>query len=184
MQLLTKKFTVEQYHQMGKANIFHPEERLELIKGEIITMSPMGLKHITTINRFNNLLVYELHQKAIISVQNSIQLGKDSEPQPDLVVAKFREDFYKDQRIKPENIYWLIEVSDSTVKYDRETKIPLYAENQIPEVWLINLNKNTLEVYRQPENNGYQDFQKFNSNQIISPLAFSDLIIDLSDIFN
>lgn len=183
MQLLTKKFTIEQYHKMGESNIFHPEERLELIKGEIIKMSPVGLKHITAINRLTNLLVYELHQKALISVQNSIQLDDYSEPQPDVVLAKPRADFYGNQPIKPEDIYLLIEVSDSTIKYDRKVKIPLYAENKIEEVWLVNLNNNTLEVYREPENNSYQNFQKLNSKKAISPLAFPELMINLTEIF-
>ena len=183
MQLLTKKFTVKQYHQMGENNIFHPEERLELIKGEIIKMPPIGLKHSHKVNRLTNLLAYELHNKAIISVQNPIQLDNYSEPQPDLVLVKFREDFYENKPIQPEDIYLLIEISDSTIKYDQEVKIPLYAENNIKEVWIFNINNNLLEVYRKPENNYYKNIAKLTSTNAISPLDFPNLIINLSEIF-
>ena len=183
MQLLTRKFSIEQYHKMGEANIFHPEERLELIKGRIVEMSPLGLKHIATVNRLTNLLSRQLLDKALISVQNSIQLGDDSEPQPDLVVAKFRDDFYANKPIQPRDIYLLIEVSDSTIKYDREVKIPLYAENKIEEVWLVNLNDNILEIYTKPEDNFYQNLQKLNKDKIIAPLSFPQLKINLSNIF-
>lgn len=184
MELLTRKFTIKEYHQMGKANVFHPQERLELIRGEIIKISPIGLKHASMVNRLANLLGYKLYEKAIISVQNSIRLNDNSEPQPDLVLAKFREDFYANKPMEAEDIYLLIEVSDSTIKYDREIKIPLYAENNINEVWLVNINNNSLEIYRKPENKSYQTIQILNSNQTIYPLNFPELIINLSTIFN
>jgi Uma2 family endonuclease len=184
MELLTRKFTIKEYHQMGKANVFHPEERLELIRGEIIKMSPIGLKHASMVNRLSNLFGYKLYQKSIISVQNSIRLNDNSEPQPDLVLANFREDFYANKPIEAQDIYLLIEVSDSTLKYDRTIKIPLYAENKINEVWLVNLNNNSLEIYRQPENNSYQTKQKLDCNQTISPLDFPELIIDLATILS
>jgi Uma2 family endonuclease len=183
MQLLTRKFTVEQYHQMAEINIFHPEERLELIKGKIIPMSPLGLKHIATVNRLTNLFYRHLLDKALISVQNSIQLDNYTEPQPDLVVAKLRDDFYATKPIQPDDIYLLIEVSDSTVKYDKEVKIPLYAENKIGEVWLVNLNNNTIEVCTKPEDNFYQNIQILNQKKTFSPLSFPDFKINLSEIF-
>jgi Uma2 family endonuclease len=183
MQVLTRKFTIEQYHQMAQSNIFQPEEKLELIQGEILKMSPVGLRHAKTVKFLNHLLTYQLHNQAIIGVQDPIQLGDLSEPQPDLSVLRMRADFYELEAPKSQDIYWLIEVSDSTIKYDRETKIPVYAESNIQEVWLVNLNENNLEVYRKPENNRYQSFQKLTSSQVISPLAFPNLIINLSDIF-
>jgi len=168
---------------MADNKIFCPEERLELINGEIINMSPVGLKHISTVNRLTNLFHRQLLNQAVISVQNPIQLDNYSEPQPDLVLAKFRDDFYGTKPIQPEDIYLLIEVSDSTVKYDKEVKIPLYAQNKIQEVWLVNLNDNNLEVFRQPENNIYHNLQKLKSQTTITPLAFPQLRINLPDIF-
>jgi Uma2 family endonuclease len=184
MQILTQKFrfTVAQYHQMARSHIFQPEEKLELIEGEILQMSPVGLKHAKTVKLLNHLLTYQLYNQAIIGVQDPIQLDDFSEPQPDLSILKIQADFYELEIPKSKDIYWLIEVSDSTIKYDRDTKIPLYAANNIPEVWVVNLNDHLLEIYRQPENNHYQKYQKFTPNQTVSPLAFPDLIINLSEI--
>lgn len=183
MQLLTRKFTTKQYHLMAENNIFHPEERLELINGEIINMSPIGLKHISMVNRLTNLFYSQLLNQALISVQNSIQLDDYSEPQPDLVLAKLRDDFYETKPIQPEDIFLLIEVSDSTIQYDKEVKIPVYAKNKIQEVWLVNLNKNNLEIFREPENNSYHNLQTLNSKSTINLLIFPQLKINLSDIF-
>jgi Uma2 family endonuclease len=183
MELLTRKFTIKEYNQMGKANVFHPEERLELIQGEIIKMSPIGAKHASMVNRLSNFLCRNLPEEIIISVQNSIILDNNSEPQPDLALLKPQINFYENQKPQSQDIYLLIEVSDSTLKYDRETKIPLYAENNINEAWLVNLNNNSLEVYRYPKNNSYQLVQQLSSNETISPLDFPELIINLSTIF-
>ncbi len=182
MQLATRKFTVEQYHQMAEAEVFAPEERLELIRGEIIEMSPIGLKHATVVKRLNNLLTYQLHNQAIIGVQDPIQLDNFSEPQPDISVLKMRSDFYELEIPKSQDILWLIEVSDKTLKYDQEIKITLYAESKINEVWLVNLNNNTLEVYRDPQNNIYQDEQILQVNQSLSSLVFPNLIIEINEI--
>ena len=182
MQLATKKFTVEQYHQMAEATFFAPEERLELIRGEIIEMSPIGLKHATVVKRLNNFLTYQLHNQAIIGVQDPVQLDNFSEPQPDISVLKMRSDFYELEIPKSQDILWLIEVSDKSLKYDQEIKLPLYAESKIHEVWLVNLNNNTLEVYRNPQNNIYQEEQILQVNQSLSSLAFPNLIIDIKEI--
>lgn len=183
MQLLTRKFTVKQFHQMAEAEIFYPQERLELIKGEIVKMSAIGLKHATTVNRLNNLFHQNLLGKVIVSVQNSIQLDDYSEPQPDVVLLKFREDFYAHQLPQPEDILLLIEVSDSSLKYDREVKIPLYAQNNIQESWLVNVNNQTVEVYRKLKNNQYQSLQILTYQQSVSPIKFSGLTINVTDIF-
>jgi Uma2 family endonuclease len=183
MQLLTKKFTVQQYHKMAEAEVFTPQERLELIKGEVVKMSPIGLKHATTVNRLNNLFHQKLLGKVIVSVLNSVQLNDYSEPQPDLVLLKFREDFYANKLPQSEDILLLIEVSDSTIKYDREVKIPLYAENNIQETWLVNVENQLLEVYTKPQDNQYQNTQILTYQQSVFPINFSGLTINLTDIF-
>lgn len=184
MQLLTRKFTVEQYHQMAEKGILHCQERVELITGEIITMSPIGFRHAATINRLvNALLPLQMAKKVIISVQNLISLGDHSEPQPDLALLKPVENFYSDRLPGAEDILLLIEVADSSLTYDREIKIPLYAQHQINEVWLINLSQNQLECYRNPLNNRYQTQTIFYANQIVSSLAFPELRLNLNTIF-
>ncbi|MGK7946154.1 MAG: Uma2 family endonuclease [Microcystaceae cyanobacterium] len=181
MQLITRKFNVTEYNKMAETGILTPQDQVELIRGEIIAMSPIGLRHAACVKRLNDFLNYQLHNLAIISVQDPIQLNDISQPQPDLVLLKPRADFYESQIPKPSDVYLLIEVSDSSLDYDQTVKLPLYAENKIPEVWMVNLNNKTLEVYRQPQNNNYQVQQK--NVPSISPLAFPNLTLTLNDIF-
>jgi Uma2 family endonuclease len=181
MQLLTRKFTVEQYHQMAEQEILNHQENLELIQGEIVTMSPIGFRHAATINRLlNSFLELQLAGKAIISIQNSIALGEHSEPQPDVVLLKPTETFYGDRLPEAKDILLLIEVADSSLIYDQTVKVPLYAQHQITEVWLINLNQQQLERYTGPQNNSYQNKTIFYPNQGIISLAFPELTRKLS----
>ncbi|MDJ0730594.1 MAG: Uma2 family endonuclease [Crocosphaera sp.] len=181
MQLITRKFNVNEYHKMAETGILTPEDRVELIRGEIIAMSPIGRKHAAAVNRLNQVLYQKFGNKVIISVQNPIRLDNYSEPQPDMVLLKPQSDFYESKIPKSEDIYLLIEVSDSTIKYDQEVKLPLYAESKINEVWIVNLNDKTLEVYRKPENKTYLEQQK--NVKSISLLAFSDITLTINDIF-
>ncbi|NJL02744.1 MAG: Uma2 family endonuclease [Spirulinaceae cyanobacterium RM2_2_10] len=182
MQLATHKFTADQYQKMGEAGIFHPEARLELIQGDILVMSPIGLKHAATVNRLANLLPRLVGDRTIVSIQNSIRLNDYSEPQPDVVLLQPRADFYESQIPQPDNVLLLIEIADSSLRYDRRVKAPLYAENNIQEFWLINLLDQTLECYRQPQAEAYTDQQTLNRDQAIAPLAFPDLTLNLTQI--
>jgi Uma2 family endonuclease len=180
MKLINRKINVDEYHIMAKVGILTANDRVELIQGEIIPMSPIGLKHAACVNRLNRLFYQKLGEQIIVSVQNSIQLDDYSEPQPDIVLLKFRPDFYENKIPQPADIELLIEVSDSTIKYDQEVKLPLYAESNIPETWIINLNNKTLEVYRQPQDKKYLDQQK--NIEVISPLAFPKITLTIHDI--
>ena len=184
MQLLTHKFTTEQFQQMGEAQIFQPSDRLELIEGEVITMSPIGFRHAFVINYLGNWLPRQLGERAIVSIQNSLRLDPHSEPQPDLVLLKPREDFYGHQLPQAQDVLLLIEVADSSLSYDREIKMPLYAKHSIDEVWLINLNQAQLEVYRSPQEGYYQDQTILTAPQTLTPLAFPELEITLTRILN
>ncbi len=184
MQLLTHKFTTEQFHQMGEAQIFPPSDRLELIEGEVITMSPIGFRHAFAINYLGNWFPRQLGERAIISIQNPIRLDPHSEPQPDLVILKPREDFYAHQLPQAQDVLLLIEVADSSLSYDREIKIPLYAKHRINEVWLFNLNQAQLEVYRSPQDGYYQDQTILTAPQTLTSLAFTELEITLTRILN
>lgn len=184
MQVLTKKFTIDKYEKMIDCGILTEQDKVELIKGEIIEMSPIGLKHIATVIRLTNILPSLFGEKTLISVQNSIQLNDDSQPEPDVVCLKNRSDFYETKRPTPEDILLLIEVSDSSLKYDQEIKLPLYAESGVNEVWLVNLNNDTLEVYKKPHNKTYQQEEILSKKDQVSCLAFPQLIINVSDFFN
>jgi Uma2 family endonuclease len=183
MQLLTRKFTIEQYHKMAEVGILTEEDRVELIKGEIVEMSPIGLKHAATVNRLNQLFHRKLGDRVLVSVQNPIQLTNNSEPQPDLSLLKPRADFYETKTPEVNDIFLIVEVADTTIIYDRDVKIPLYAENGIPEAWLIDVNDRSLIIYRQPTPEGYQTTQVLNGEENLSLLAFPEITINVSEIF-
>jgi len=126
IEVARKRFTVDEYHRMGEAGVFHPEARLELIEGEIIEMSPVGTPHIAAINRTNALFAARFAGRAMVSVQNPVVLSDITEPQPDLLLAPYRDDFYATERLSARHAILAVEVSDSTLRYDRDRKMPLY----------------------------------------------------------
>ena len=182
LSLLTHKFTVEQYHQLGEKFVLPPESRVELINGDILDMSPIGVRHGMTVKRLNAFFAVQLFQQAIVSVQDPIQLNNYSEPQPDLALLKFRADFYGDRLPMAEDVLLIIEVADSSYRYDRDIKIPLYAQSGIPEVWLVDLSDQQLERFTQPQGNNYRQAEIIQKDQIICCDGFPDLSLDLSKI--
>lgn len=183
VQLLRRKFTVEQYHKMVDSGILKEDDRVELIRGEIIEMSPIGTKHAACVRRLHNLLVLKLQGRAIVDSQNPVVLSDTSEPQPDVALLKPRDDFYASTHPHPQDIYLLIEVADTTVKYDEEVKIPLYAEEGIMEVWLVDIKEESIEVYREPAAGGYQNVRKFVAGENLSIGVFGDVNISVKEIF-
>ncbi|MBD2443560.1 Uma2 family endonuclease [Dolichospermum sp. FACHB-1091] len=183
LQIVRHQFTVKQFHQMAESGILSENERVELIRGEMIDMSPIGRRHAGCVNRLVNLLIQLLGKRIILAPQNPVELNETSEPQPDIALLKPRPDFYRNSHPQPEDIFLLIEVADTTVKYDRDVKIPLYAEANIPEVWLVDVNQEIIEVYRNSLEGIYQDVQRLTKNQSLSILAFPDVSIHLSELF-
>ena len=156
VQVEKRLFTIDEYNRMGEAGILE-EKGIELIQGEIIKkMSPINESHASCINRLNAILNRFLLDKAIISIQNPIVIPHHTKPEPDLTLLRFREDYYHARHPQVEDIILLIEVSDSTLAYDREVKLPLYAEAGIPEYWIINLEDQQIEAHHNPSENTYQ----------------------------
>ncbi|NMG07555.1 Uma2 family endonuclease [Brasilonema sp. UFV-L1] len=182
VQLLRRKFTVEQYHKMAEFGILREDEQVELIRGEIIEMSPIGTKHAACVNRLVNLLIQRLGKRIILAPQNPVILSDNSEPQPDVTLLQPREDFYENAHPQPNDIFLIIEVADTTVKYDREVKIPLYAEDKITEVWLVDINEQCVEVFSEPTADGYQNVQKFRRGESLAIQAFGDVKISVDEI--
>lgn len=170
-------FTVEDYQRMGETGIFAAGDRVELIAGEIVQMSPIGTKHQACVARINQILGQQLRDRALIWPQNAIQLNETSQPQPDIALLTPREDFYRDRYPQPSDILLIIEVADSTIRYDRDIKIPLYSSVGIPEAWIVDLNRNCLEVYQSPDSEGYRSKQTYNPGQTLTPVSFPDCAI-------
>jgi Uma2 family endonuclease len=182
VQLIKRQFTIHEYHKMPEAGILKKSERVELIRGEIVKMSPIGRFHAACVNRLVRVLTRELGDRAIVAVQNPVELDDYSEPQPDIALLEPRPDFYASGHPKPADIFLVIEVADSTIKGDREIKIPLYAEDNIREMWLVDINEQCLEVYRQPTSNGYRQIEKFQRGQSLSISGFPDINIQVDEI--
>lgn len=182
VQLLRRKFTVEQYQKMVESGIIAEGERVELIRGEIIQMAAIGRRHAASVNRLVRLFSQVIGDRAIISPQNPVQLDNNSEPQPDIALLHPRSDFYEAGHPQPQDIFLLVEVADTTVEADREIKIPLYAEPGIIEVWLVDINAQCVEVYRQPTPTGYQSIQKLHRGQTLAIQAFLDINITIDQI--
>lgn len=175
VQILRKKFTVGQYHQMIESGILTERDRVELLQGEIIEMSPIGMQHAACVDRLNELLVRELGSRAIVGVQNPIQLSTRSEPQPDFAILQRRPDFYASGHPQPRDVFALIEVSDTTIEFDRTVKVPIYAKDNIAEVWIVDLNAESVQIHRDPSDTGYRQLQTFRRGQMIAFQAFTDI---------
>ena len=177
------KFTVQQYHLMHEAGVFAEGDRYELINGEIREMSPIGIKHAVCMAKTSRLFQINLGDQAIIWTQNPIVLRNNSEPQPDLAILKWRDDFYAGALPTPEDILLIIEVADSTISYDREVKAPLYAAAGIPEMWLFDVNKKAIEGYSLPSSSGYKQMRRYEANDTLAMLAFPDVIFKWEELF-
>ena len=173
-QLSKRQFTTQDYHQMVVAGILGEDERVELIQGEILQMSPVGIRHASCVKRLNRLFSQVLGDRVIVAVQDPIELSNLSEPQPDLALLKPRDDFYAAGHPQRQDILLLVEVADTTIESDRAIKIPLYASSGISEVWLVDVNQQVIEVFREPTANSYQNIQKFLQGEIFVQ-AFPDV---------
>jgi Uma2 family endonuclease len=167
---------------MNEAGILTEDDRVELINGEIIEMSPIGRKHSACVNRLNSIFSQLLGKRVIVAVQNPITLDNFSEPQPDIALLKPREDFYESAHPQPSDVFLLIEVADSSFEYDRDIKIPLYAANGIVEVWLVDIIEQKIIVYRQPTENTYSKIKTFQRGEILDILAFPEIKITVDSI--
>jgi Uma2 family endonuclease len=181
-EITKKRFTVDEYHRMGEAGIFGPEERVELIDGEIIQMSPIGHRHMVCVNVANTLFIEAFGRRAIVSPQNPVQLSDWTEPQPDLVVFKPRIDFYAGKKPTPEDVLFAVEVSQTTLRLDRKVKLPLFAAAGIPEVWIEDLNQDLLLVFRNPRTDSYSASMTLQRSDSVSPMSFPDVRFSVDEL--
>ena len=179
----TRKFTVDEYHTMIQSGILHEDDRVELLEGEIVEMSPISSRHAACVNNFTRLFsTLNLNQKIVLAVQNPIILGSHTEPQPDVALLKPRQDMYQSQHPTAKDIYLLIEVTETSHHIDRDRKLPLYAEAGIAEVWLVDLSQEVVERYLEPQGDAYQRIEKYVAGQELSPQAFPDFRLAVKDI--
>ena len=174
-------WTIEEFERAWDEGAFPPDARLELIRGEIVEMPPIGGPHIACVVRLITLMS-RLFPKAQVSPQNPLRISdRISIPQPDIVVIGTRTDLAENPPTDEDSLL-LIEVADSSLHRDRKDKIPLYAEAGIPESWLVDLNSSTLFVHRRPSPEGYQDVRAYRRGESVSPEAFPDVSFTIDEI--
>jgi len=179
----TKKlFTADEFYRISEAGIFTEGQRVELIDGEIIEMSPIGTRHAVCVNRANTFLTEAFRRKAIVSIQNPLRLGEFTEVLPDVVVFKPRADFYASERPTPADVLFLVEVADTTLRYDRNVKVPRYAAAGIAEVWIEDLKGDSLLVYHDPAEKTFKTSLTLHRGDSVSPLAFPAVKFKVEDL--
>jgi Uma2 family endonuclease len=182
VQVLRRRFTVDEYYRMAEAGILHEDDRIELIEGEIVEMAPIGSNHASYVDRLAQLFFGLISGRAIIRVQSPIHLGEYSELQPDVTLLRARPDFYASAHPGPADILLLIEVADTSAAYDREVKAPLYARADIQEYWIVDLAEKSVEVYREPNPEGFRLIRLLRQGDRITPEAFPDVEIAIDDV--
>jgi len=180
--LRTHNFTVDEYHRMAEAGVFHEDDRVELIDGQVVEMTPIGPRHAGCVNRLNGLLSRLGGGGVTLSIQNPVLLGERREPQPDVTVLRHRADGYAARHPEPADILLVIEVADTSVEYDRSIKIPLYARAGVPEAWLVNLPADRIEVYRNPSGGSYAEVTSVSPSETLTPLLLPAARLSVADV--
>jgi Uma2 family endonuclease len=176
------RFSVDEYYQMIELGILKDYEKAEIIEGELIQKMPIGEKHSAIVEKLSETLRDKLGKSVSLRNQQPIKFSDYNEPQPDLAVLQRRDDFYFYEKPVPKDVLILIEVSDATLKYDRDTKLALYAEAKIPEVWIVNLPNNIIEVHQKPSNGIYQLAKIFKRGESVKSEILPDLNLEVDEI--
>lgn len=180
-QKVPLRFKVDEYYKLIDLGMLHDYEKAEIIEGELIRKMPIGDRHATVVDRLNRILCRNLSDEIVVRVQNPLRLSDYNESEPDFVLADLTK--YDGKRHpQPKETLVVIEVSDSTLKYDRDTKLPLYAESEIQEVWIVNLLKNIIEIHTTPNNGVYQFVKIFNQGEVVKSETVPDVKVEVDKI--
>jgi len=182
--VMKHRLTVDDYYRMAEAGVLAPDARVELIEGEIVDMPPIGSWHAGTVSHLLKLLGAAIGDAAVLTVQSPVRLSNISEPQPDLMLLRPREDSYRKSHPTARDVLLLIEVSDSTVRYDRDIKIPLYASYGVLESWMVDLDQQELRCYRAPHSGRYLEVHATRSPGVIALPALDGGTVDLGRLFS
>jgi Uma2 family endonuclease len=181
VRLLKGRLTVDDYYRLAELGILSEDDRVELLDGQIVEMTPIGPLHVHTVNRLTTLFARLAGDQATVSVQNPVVISRRGVPQPDVVLLK-----PPPTRGAPlpstKDVLLLIEVSDTTVGYDREVKVPLYARSGIPEVWLVDLPADCVQVHRSPAGEEYRDVRMVTRGATLQPLELPGVEISADEI--
>jgi Uma2 family endonuclease len=177
-----KLLTTAEYMALVDQGVLHERDRVELIEGEVVEMSPIGPPHYGRVNRLNRLLIRLLGDRAVVAVQGDVRLSDITQPQPDFAILRFRDDFYSHAHAGPRDIFCLIEVADSSLSFDRRRKAPLYAKYGVAEYWIVDLVHDLLLVHREPGAEGYGSVVTLRRGDRVTLAAFPDLPIEVDEL--
>ena len=177
------RITVHDYHRLAEIGVLAPDARVELIEGEIIDMAPIGKDHQSIVDQLTRLLVRAAGDDAIVRTQGSIRLSQWSEPEPDVVLLKPRADFYRGEFALGTDTLLVIEVSDTTLRYDRDRKVPLYARHGVPEVWVVDINGNALLVYGDLRDGNYERHTALDRPATVPVTQMPGVTLDVAALF-
>lgn len=177
------KLSIDDYHKLGEVGILNEDSRVELIEGELIQMPPIGGPHMWTVTQLNHLLVLAVGRSALVSPQSSVTLPPDSESQPDFAVVKRIPKRDKSVTANTADVLLIVEVSETSLRYDRDIKLRLYAKSGIPEFWVVDVNARQVEVYRDPSGNQYREKSIVPSGEFLHIQALPEARIEVAEIF-
>ncbi len=172
-----RRFDVWEYHAMGKAGILKDGERVELIDGDILSMAPIGSEHVSSVNVSTLALIRRIGDNAFVSIQAPVRLDDNTEPEPDIALLRWRDDFYRSRLPISEDALLLIEAADTSLAYDRGEKLAMYACHGIPEVWISNLRDRVIEAHSEPVDGVYAKSRVYRPGETISPACLPDVEI-------
>ena len=177
-----RKFTVDEYFRMVEAGVLKPKEKVELIEGEILLMAPMGPPHLGGVTRHARVFISQAANRFSVLIQGPVRLDEHSAPEPDVILAKFREDDYSFAHASPEDILLIIEVADSSLNYDREVKTHIYGRFNIPETWVLNLQGDCIERFTQPGPEGYAQHTVLGRGDKVTPLSWPEVELAVNEL--
>ncbi len=177
------RFSVDDYERMAETGILHEDDRVELIDGEIILMPPIGSPHGGRVNRLNRILSAAVGERAIVAPQNPIVLGHRSEPEPDLALLRPRLDFYADAHPRACDLLLLIEVAETSLSYDLDVKVPLYASHQVPEVWVVDIPHRRVLRFSEPRAGLYHQQGPIDLSAPVALPGLAGCMVDLGALF-
>jgi Uma2 family endonuclease len=182
LPLGTRRFTLEEYHRLGELGVLDEDDRVELLDGQVVAMTPIGPAHAGCVGALTAVLGRAIGPNALLWVQNPVRLGDQSEPQPDLAVLRARPDGYRIAHPQAHDILLVIEVADRSAGWDREVKLPLYARAGVPEVWLVNLPDQQVETYREPAGQRYTTVHFARRGELLAPLFLPSASVSVDQI--
>lgn len=177
-----RRFTADEYQRMGQLGILSEGDRVELIDGEIVAMTPIGPRHCASVDRANRAFVTTAGLTAIVRIQGSVRLSFYTEPEPDVVLLRPRADFYWSAHPGPSDILLIVEIADSSIDYDREVKMPLYAQSGVPEYWIADLNEGELLCYASLRDGAYQSLRRHGYGETVAPELLPECWVSVNDL--